>query len=119
MTLTVNGKNYIADKFGLLSGGIKCYTATGLSWSVLDVFGATINESGGTAQIVSRIISSVVQSVTINGQTHTIDTLRTQNDNTSVSFADVQWIAANDASPVGEALYCFVCQPPTCNFSIN
>jgi len=104
MTLTENGKKYIAITFGNVS---KCYVASGINWSYTGTDSQTYNESGGTAQIVSRLImTSLVQSVTYNGQNYTYTALKTANDNTDMTLGDVQWIAQNDGAPAGEAQYC-------------
>lgn len=101
--LTTNGKNYIANKFG--TGG--CFVATGKSWSYLGTDGVTYNESGGTAQIVSRLVmTSLVQSVTVGGVVYTYAALKTANDNTDITLDDASWVASNDGSPAGEAKYC-------------
>lgn len=101
--LTTNGKNYIANKFGI--GG--CFVATGKTWSYRGTDGVTYNESGGTAQIVSRLVmTSLVQSVTVDGVVYTYTALKTANDNTDLTLDDASWVAANDGSPAGEAKYC-------------
>lgn len=118
MTLTTNGKNYIAQKFGISN----CFVATGLSWSYLGVDGVTYNDSGGTAQIVSNLVmSSIVQSVTINSVTYTYSTLKTNNDNTDISLTDALWIAQNDGTPTGEVQYCatVACNTPAITISIT
>ena len=104
MTLTENGKKYIATTFGNVS---KCYVASGINWSYTGTDSQIYNESGGTAQIVSRLImTSLVQSVTYNGQNYTYAVLKAANDNTDLTLGDVQWIAQNDGAPAGEAQYC-------------
>jgi len=104
MTLTENGKKYIATTFGNVS---KCYVASGINWSYTGTDSQTYNESGGTAQIVSRLImTSLVQSVTYNEHNYTYAALKTANDNTDIALGDVQWIAQNDGAPTGEAQYC-------------
>ena len=117
MTLTVNGKNYISEKFGDIN---KCFVSTGLFWSYLGTDSIVYNETGGTAQIVSRLVmTSLVQSLTTGGQTYTYSMLKTANDNTDVTLPDAQYIALNDGDPIGEAQYCYVCQPPGCSFNIS
>lgn len=105
MTLTSNGKKYIADKFG--SGTPKCYVPSGLSWTYLGTDNVIYSESGGTSQIVSRLVMpALVKSVTFNGVTYTNADLVAGNDGTAVSLDDAKWVAANDGEPVGEAQYC-------------
>jgi len=113
MTLTENGKNYIATTFGTN----KCYVGSGLSWSYLGTDNQSYNETGGTAQIVSRLIlTSLVQSVTYNGQNYTYAALKSANNNTDLIVSDAQWIAQNDGTPSGEAQYCSteICNTPNC-----
>jgi len=113
MTLTENGKNYIATTFGIN----KCYAAYGLSWSYLGTDNQSYNETGGTAQIVSRLIlTSLVQAVTYNGQNYTYAALKAANNNTDLILSDAQWIAQNDGTPSGEAQYCSteICNTPSC-----
>jgi len=117
MTLTTNGKNYIAQKFGLSN----CYTATGLSWTAVANDGNQVNETGGTASIVGRLVTtSIYASVIINSVTYTYAQLRTANDNTDLTLSDAQWVAANDGTPTGEAQYCYTCIPNwTCELPLN
>lgn len=102
MTLTTNGKNWIANTFG--SGG--CYVASGLSWVYRGIDGVDYSETGATSQIVSRLVSSLVQYVTFGGVNYTYSNLKTNNDNTDADLNDALWIAQNDGSPSGEAQYC-------------
>jgi len=111
MTLTENGKNYIATTFGF--GTNKCYVGSGLSWSYLGTDNQSYNETGGTAQIVSRlIVTSLVQSITYNGQNYTYAALKAANDNTDLTVSDAQWIAQNDGDIEGEPQYCSTSAPP-------
>ncbi len=114
MTLTTNGKNYIAQKFGLSN----CYTATGLSWTAVANDGNQVNETGGTASIIGRLVTtSIYASVIINSVTYTYAQLKTANDNTDLTLADAQWIAANDGTPTGEAQYCYTVTTGSISFS--
>jgi len=106
MTLTTNGKNYIGEKFGSAS---KCYVLSGLNWTTLGTDNIVSNESGGTAQIVSRLVlQQVNQSVTISGITYTYADLKAANDDTDVFLTDAQWITQNDGSTATEPQYCTV-----------
>jgi len=95
MALTSAGKDYIATNFG--SGTPKCYVASGLSWTYLGTDGNTYPESGGTAQIVSRLVmTALVTSLTIGGSTYTNADLVAGNGGTPVTLDDAQWVAAHD-----------------------
>jgi len=110
MTLTTNGKNYIAQKLGLSN----CFVLTGLSWTAVANDGTQVNESGGTASIVGRLVNtSVYARIVINSISYTYANLKAANDNIDVTLTDAQWIAANDGSPAGEAKYCYVAGTPT------
>ena len=101
--LTTSGKDYIATNFGISS----CYAASGLSWSYKSTGGDTVSETGGTAQIVSRLVmTALVQSVTINGRTYTYSDLKAGNGGQDVTLTDARWIADNDGEPAGEPKYC-------------
>jgi len=114
MTLTTNGKNYIAQKFGLSN----CYTATGLSWTAVANDGNQVNETGGTASIVGRLVTtSIYASVIINSVTYTYAQLKTANDNTDLTLTDAQWVAANDGTPTSEAQYCYTVTTGSISFA--
>lgn len=104
MSLTTNGKNYIADKFGI--GG--CFVSSGISFTYV-AGSTTYNDSGGTAQIVSRLVlTAVVSKVTVGGIDYTYAMLKTANDGVDIDLdADVKgWIVLNDGDPSGEPKYC-------------
>lgn len=108
MSLTTNGKNYIAQKFGTSN----CFVLTGLTWTAVASDGTQVTENGGTASIIGRLVTtSVYASIIINNVTYTYAQMKTANDNTDMTLTDAQWIAANDGSPAGEAQYCFTCTP--------
>ena len=56
MTLTENGLNYIAREFGIDN----CFVKSGLSWIAYDTGGGSVSESGGTKNIVARLINDAV-----------------------------------------------------------
>lgn len=118
MALTTNGKNYIAQNFGISN----CYVSTGLSWTAVANDGTTVNESGGTASIVGRLVTtSVYKRIDLTSPrtgSYTYTALKQANDNTDVDMTDAQWIAANDGTPIGEAQYCSTCQVPICSFQV-
>ena len=116
MTLTANGKNYISQNFGISN----CYAASGLSWiAVAD--DSTVTESGGTASIVARLVTtSVYKRIDLTSPiigSYTYAALKQANDNTDVTLTDAQWIAANDGTPVGEAQYCYTISAGSISFA--
>ncbi len=117
MTLTANGKNYIAQNFGISN----CCVATGLSWTAVANDGSTVNESGGTASIVARLVTtSVYQRIDLTAPrtgSYTYAALKQANDNTDVTLTDAQWVAANDGSPSGEAQYCYTVTTGSISFA--
>lgn len=106
MTLTTNGKNYIAQELGIGN----CFSSSGLSWTSVATDGSTVNESGGTASIIGRLVTTSVYSridlTSPRVKSYTYNDLKIKNDNFDVTLADAQVIASNDGSPVGEAQYC-------------
>ena len=106
MVLTLNGKNYIASKFGNSSG---CYVKTGLGWTYLGTDNVIYNATGGTSQIVGNLImTSIIQSVSYLGITYTYAMLKTANDDTDITLDDVLWITQNDN------IYCLVPSQSKC-----
>ena len=116
MTLTTNGKNYIAEKFGI--GG--CFVRSGINYTVLVIDGVQYPYNTGTGSLVSKLISSVTTSITIGSNIYTNEMLKIANDNTYVNLIDTQWIVANDGLPIGESQYCVTsCTTPTCVFTVT
>jgi hypothetical protein len=109
--LTEAGKRYIAENFGV--GG--CFVHSGLSWTVHAVDGSSLRETGGTGQVVSRVISSVTDRVELTSPrtgTYRNTDLVSANDGNSVSLLDVMdYIMLNDGYPEGENQYC-ICAIP-------
>ena len=109
--LTEAGKRYIAENFGV--GG--CFVHSGLSWTVHAVDGSSLHETGGTGQVVSRVISSVTDRVELTSPrtgTYRNTDLVSANDGNSVSLLDVMdYIMLNDGYPEGENQYC-ICAIP-------
>lgn len=106
MTLTTNGKNYIATNFGIGN----CWVSSGLSWTATGIDGSTVNESGGTASIVGRLVSAAYKEIRLTSPrtgTFTKAQLTLANDYNVVSLSpDVVFIANNDGYPSGEPKYC-------------
>lgn len=109
MTVTDNGRTYIASNFGLGN----CFVSTGLTWTAVDIADNTANESGGTAQIVARLLTpSVYKEIRIltpatQAGTYTPTQLIAANDNLGITVPDVSTeIAGKDGSPVGEEQFC-------------
>lgn len=115
MTLTDNGKRYIAYNFGIG----QCFVSSGLNYTFLGIDNVTYTRTNeATAQVVGKLTSGIGQSVTINGNTYT-NTMLTSANGEVVTTPDTQLIAQNDGSPVGEPQYCYTCSPPSCSFTIN
>ena len=105
MTLTTNGRNYIGKYFGDAS---RCFTSSGLNWTYLGTDSVVYTETnGGTAMIVSNLVmTSLVQSVTINGVTFTYNQLKAANDNINVTLDDAKLIQTEDTNIGGEIQFC-------------
>jgi len=118
LALTTNGKNYIAQNFGISN----CFVSTGLSWTAVANDDSTVTESGGTASIVARLVTtSVYKRIDLTSPiigSYTYAALKQANDNTDVTLTDAQWIAANDGTPSEESQYCFICEVPICSFQV-
>lgn len=109
MTLTSNGRTYIAENFGVNN----CFVSTGLAWTVVDINDNTANESGGTAQIVARLLTpSVYKEIRIltpapQAGTYTNAQLISANDNQVITVSEVSSeIAGEDGDPVTEIQFC-------------
>lgn len=109
MTLTDNGRIFIAENFGVGN----CFVSTGLTWTAVDVNNATANESGGTAQIVARLLTPSVYKVIIivtptpQAGAYTPTQLIAANDNQGITVTEVSTeIAGKDGNPAGEEQYC-------------
>ena len=104
MALTLTGKQYICENFG---NGSFCCVNTGLSW-YYTVGGTNYNETGGTAQIVSRFASGLIDSLTMTSPargTFTQTQLNTANGS-SVTLQDALEITYHDEST--EDQWCFI-----------
>jgi len=109
--LTQNGKDWIAQKFGINN----CYVDSGLTWTVYDTQGNSATYSGGTADIVGQLtMTQLIDRIVLNGVTYRYSDLKAANDGQDISYEDVQWIAQNDGS-AGEPQYCYqvTAPPPT------
>lgn len=109
MSLTITGKDYIATKFGVAN----CMVYTGLSWVTHGSGGTTENETGGTAKLVSRLITTGITHIVIGGTSYNLNNLVTNNQNQTVDYSDASWISNNDGYPSGEAQYCAGAATPT------
>ncbi len=107
MTLTQAGINYICQQFGLNN----CCVEAGLSWFY--TIGETqISETGGTAQIVSRLASGLIDSLTMTNPargTFTQTDLNAANEGIVVTLQDAKNIALHDEP--AEEQYCYG-EPP-------
>ena len=97
MAWSINGKQYVCWNFGNAS---HCCVNTGLSW-YYTAGGTNYNETGATAQIVSRLASGLIDSLTMTNPargTFTQEELNTANGS-SVTLPDAQTVAQHDQSP--------------------
>jgi len=104
MTLSELGKQYICQNFGDTSF---CCVKTGLSW-YYTVAGTNYNETGGTAQIVSRFASGLIASLTMTSPARGAFTkaeLDAANGST-VTLQDAKEITYHDEST--EDQWCFI-----------
>jgi len=109
MTLTENGKNYIARTFGINN----CFASSGISFVAHGTDGLDTQIDGNTSSLVAILINdSVFSSITYNGTDYYKSDLISANDGNSIDMEnDITWIADNDGDPLGENLYCYT--PPT------
>jgi len=115
MTVTDNGRNYIATNFGIGN----CFVSTGLTWTAVDINDATVDESGGTAQIVARLLTPVVYkeirvlTPATQAGTYTYQQLISANDGQIITVPEVSSeISQHDGDPVTEDQFCIAtCVP--------
>ena len=108
MALSQNGLNYICENFGDLN---LCCVRTGLSW-YYTLEGADYPETGGTAQIVSRLASGLIDSITITNPprgTFTQAELNTANSS-PVTLEDARLVAEHDDTSTDQ--WCYGHAPP-------
>lgn len=104
MTWSINGKQYVCWNFGDAS---HCCVKTGLSW-YYTVGGTNYNETGATAQAVSRLASGLITSLTMTNPptgTFTQAQLNTANGS-SVTLQDAQEITLHDEP--AESQWCYI-----------
>ena len=104
LTITDLGRQFICQSFGDSSF---CCVKAGLSW-YYTVAGNNYNETGGTAQIVSRLASGLVDSLTMTNPargTFTQADLNNANGST-VTLQDAQVITQHDEPT--EDQWCFI-----------
>ena len=106
MVLSTNGKDYIARELGIGN----CFVSSGMAWTSVAVDGVTVNETGGTASIVGRLVNTAIYSridlTYPKVKTFYYSNLKVANDGLDVVLTDSQWIVANDGAPVSEPQYC-------------
>jgi hypothetical protein len=107
MAISQNGLNFISQNFGLND----CCVNTGLSW-YYTYSGSDYYESGGTAQIISRLASGLITSLTMitpASGTFTQAQLNTANG-APVTLEDAQLIVQHDEP--AEQQWCYGSTPP-------
>jgi len=108
MTLSQNGLNYICENFGDVN---LCCVRTGLSW-YYTLAGTDYPETGGTAQIVARLASGLIESLTMTSPSRGMFTqvdLNTAN-NGSVTLEDARLVAEHDDTSAKQ--WCYGAEPP-------
>lgn len=103
-TLTINGINWICQNFGDEN---LCCVNSGLSW-YYTVEGTNYPETGATAQIVSRLASGLITSLTMTNPargTFTYSQLKVANDGNDVTLPDCQTITNHDEN--SEFQWCY------------
>lgn len=107
MALTTNGKNWIAKNLGISN----CMTEVERAFTYRDSVGENdIEDSGGTAKILNRLIDNLVPYVTILDVQYPYTALKDANGGQDVIYPeDVQWVIANDS---GDDQYCVSAAPP-------
>ena len=108
MTLSQNGLNYICENFGDVN---LCCVRTGLSW-YYTLAGTDYPETGGTAQIVARLASGLIESLTMTSPSRGMFTqvdLNTAN-NGSVTLEDARLVAEHNDTSADQ--WCVGDEPP-------
>ena len=99
MTLTINGKNYIAQHFGISN----CFVASGVSYT--DPAGITT--TGSTMDVVTTLkLDDGGLSKGPNNEVYS--DIVAGNDGGPITNTDIAWIGSNDGTPAGENQYCKV-----------
>uniref|UniRef100_A0A6M3LYH8 Uncharacterized protein n=1 Tax=viral metagenome TaxID=1070528 RepID=A0A6M3LYH8_9ZZZZ len=107
MTITINGKNWIAQSLGVDN----CFVPSGISWTYYATDGETLNESGGTAQLVARLTLSTTDKIIITSPqvnvTYTYDDMKTANGGEDITLTDALVIKEEDGDPSTETQFCY------------
>ena len=108
MTLSQNGLNYICQNFGDAS---LCCVRTGLSW-YYTLEGTDYPENGGTAQVVSRLASGLIESLTMTSPARGMFTQAELNAANSgpVTLEDAKLVAEHDDTSADQ--WCYGAPPP-------
>ena len=109
MTLSQNGLNYICENFGDVN---LCCVRDGLSW-YYTVDGTDYPETGGTAQVVARLASGLIESLTMTNPargTFTQTELNTANSS-PVTLEDAKLVAEHDDTSADQ--WCYGASPPS------
>jgi hypothetical protein len=104
--ITTNGKKWIAQYLGINN----CFVPSGISWTYYAIDGNSLNESGGTAQLVARLVLSTTDRVVITSPvagTFTYLDLKNANGGQDVTLTDSITIKEEDGDPVSETQYCY------------
>jgi len=114
MTLTQNGKDYIAKEWGI--NGCYVPVGVGLAYKAIKTDGTAVIGDGDTAGIVQMIIMretyTRIEVISPKTQSYTYTELFTANDGINVDIFDVRWVALNDGY-ISPEQYCLGL-PPIC-----
>lgn len=104
MTLSENGKAYIAQHFGKLnsSTGKYCFVTSGVSYT--DPLG--VSQTGGTFDVVSTLCLSGIESLARGPAGEKYEDLNTANGSAVNTSSDPTWVGNNDGDPPSETVYC-------------
>lgn len=105
MSLTTQGKDYIAQQLGINN----CMVYSGLTWNAVSTTGQSQQETGGTALAIFRLTEAAVARIELTAPrsaTFTSATIKSNNQNQDIEAADASWISNNDGYPTGETQYC-------------
>uniref|UniRef100_A0A6M3M570 Uncharacterized protein n=1 Tax=viral metagenome TaxID=1070528 RepID=A0A6M3M570_9ZZZZ len=121
MTITVNGKNWIAQKLGIDN----CFVSSGISWTYYAIDGNTLDETGGTAQLVARLALSTTDKIVLTSSpygTYRYNDLKSGNGGQDVTLTDSIGIRSEDGDPSSESQYCYDAgtpPPPSTGITAN
>ena len=116
--LTENGKNWIAEKFGIKVGDKYCYSYDSPTFYWYDPDEKIEKTDSGTANAVSVLLTAHLTGkesevyVRIGDKKYYYSDLKAGNDGQDLTLDDAKWVADNDGYPTGESQYCYTPTAP-------